>query len=568
MNTAQLADVFKATVDVTTSTSTVQIIMNLCTSVGADLGLTWLIDSGVTDAQAAMIVRSAIISRFDRITDIISLANARGYLLPDNPVTAINTINAQRQLFAPLVISDQASATITSDAIELSKIAAGYDAGTITFDRSQPASQLASFDFSVDGMSPQSGDALTDILGYQPDADFVKRKRAIGALARLDFSKRKPYFLFTADVITNGKMQNGTIVCWMRMRDASGYNITKRDVFAVQDYPNSSMTNDTLEKNTAALLADNNFNQILSLYDWVNHSDVFAFIDTATVSNTLYSYSVAGVQLRAPSTPFIFTTETTALYLTAAQAADINSSIKDDLKTFGKSPDDIDSISPYPAISQEVYGDPGYSWILAGCNILASRTRGDTADETKTLSYIGAKASDVLAEAAKGRIFIPSDISQIHDAVESSISSYGISQTILSILDGIGVTMFTAGKDDPLGFKPTEDSLDSSTGGLAKILGVIDPQTGTIDPHTLAVAMSVASPSSKGTQYNSIPIASSSSSPFGMINVTDTQQTIPIIPSLDAIIGKDAIDLTTYDGIAKLVGLIRIIYDFYPGSLI
>ncbi len=551
MNIIQLADVIKGGIAPSTAAATVQRFFNDCLAVGTELGCEWLMDGGLTTAGAAMVIRSSVIARIDRIEEVSAIAASRGYLLPKNPGKTIMQINAGRQLGASVPVTATEAAALIEAMKDLSKIVTMYDAGTLKFDHIQPAHQLAWFEVSVDGMSTQSGDPLTDILGYQPDADFIKRKRALDALGRLDFSKRKPYLLFTADVVTDGRRQDGTVVCWMRMRDASGYEITKRDVFAVVNFPIATLTNESLQTSTETLLADENFRQVLSFYDWVDPSDVFAFVDTSTHDDTLYSFQISGFQKRAPSSPFLFDVPVNALYLSAAQAERIRASILIDLTRFGHG-DDIDAVSPYPAIAAEVYGDAGYAWILAGCNVLASQRRGDSPDLTRSLSYVGSKASVILDQAATGRLFVPIDVNLIHDAVESAISSYGISQTILTALDGVGLTMFMSGKNDPLGFQPTQESLEDDTGGLAKILRAIDPSTATIDPQVLL---------------------SSLSSPMNVDPKSRYQPKVTIesdgrvLPSLPSVVGNELIDLTTYEGIARLMHLIRTVYDFYPGSI-
>lgn len=572
----QLADALKGGLTPSTPKETVNSVFDLCSTIASQLSIGWFADTGITTVQLVNIIRGSIVTKIQHGADIATLAAAKGYLLPDNPLVQINQLNAGRRLFAPLGLSDSASDEMVKAVVDLVEVATGFDAGTIKFDRSSPAAQLSSFDMSVDGMSTQTGDPLVDILGYQPDADFVKRKRALDSLAKLDFSKRKPYLLFTADVVTNGRRQSGTIICWMKMRDASGYTIKRRDVFGIVDLPQISLTNESLNGSTADLLADDAFQQVLSFYDWVNRDDIFAFSDDSTHPDTLYSFSVNGVQRRAPATPFIFDVPASSLYLTVSQVELLKQNIAGDISKFGSSAI-ADSISPYPALAQVVYGDPGYSWILAGCNILAAQRRGETAEHVRSLSYIGSRVDDILNAITAGNIVVPNDVNQIHNAVDNAISSFGVSQTMLSLLDGTGVTMFAAGKDDPLGFKPTQESLESATGGLAKILGAIDPQSATIDPHTLAAALAVKTATTTAPRYESTQIADPSRfggfgsgfAPGSSVQVLQplTDESLPIAPSLKSVIGDDLIDLTVYTGIARFMQLIRVIYDFYPGSL-
>ncbi len=551
-----IADVLRGIVSDATDPVTVDRFMKAVTAVVSIMGIETPVASGISAAQTAMAMRGYVLSQFDQMTVCAAIAAANGYLLPENPLGRLNTLNSSRQLFGSLGISDSEAATIEQSTLELSRVTVRFSEGIVTFSRSQPASQISSFEVSVDGIAQQTGDALTDILGYQPDADFVKRKRSLDALAKLDFSKRKPSMLFTANVIKGGKRADGTILGWQRMHDAVGYSIAPRDVFATLDLPDVVVSNEELLRSTADIAADPNFAQIMSFYDWVGPNGFYAWVDTTIHSDTLYSYEISGLQRRVSSTPFVFDVPVSALYLSAAQADRVKAAILDDLQIFSGG-SDVDTVSPYPAISTVIYGDPGYGWILAGCNVIASRKRSDQSDETRKLSYIGSKASDVLAAAASGKLVVPNDLTVIHAAIENGISSFGVSQTILNVLDGTGVTLFVSGKDDPLGGQPTSDALDSATGGLSKILSAIDPQSATIDPHTLVASLmsQVSGGTGKSFAFNSRPLLAS------FIALTSPK------PSIASTIGDGVIDLTTYVGIARMMQLIRSVYDFYPSAL-
>lgn len=550
-----LADALKGGISDQTDGTTVTSFMQTCIRLGSAMQVQWFLDVGLTNAQAALVMRGAIVDRMNRIGAVTALAASHGYLLPDSPSARLQQVNANRRLFQPLGIDSTEEAALGKAAVELSELAVGYDAGTVTFDRHESAAQLASYEVSVDGISPQSGDALVDILGYQPDADYVKRKRALDSLVKLDFSKRKPYLLFTADVIRGGRRTSGTIVCWMKMRDASAYRISRRNVFAAVDLPDVTVSNADLESSTSQLLSDENFKQLLSFYDWVMPGDVWAYPDVSTDANTLYSYRISGLQRRAPASPFIFDVPSNSLYLSAAQQEDVLSLIDLDLERFARG-SDRDSVSPYPAIAQEVYGDSGFAWILAGCNVLASVRRGDSDDVVRSYSYLGARASGLLAAASSGKLVVPTDVGQVQRNVDQSVSSYGVSQTLLAVMDGAGVTMFVSGKDDPTGVEATQASLDSSTGGLAKILATIDPESATVDPHVLAAALTTHGDAAPHSRYKSVSLEFKS-----LINGGHAA------PSISSMLGDSHIDLTTYAGISQFIAVIRLVYDFYPGAL-
>jgi hypothetical protein len=504
--------------------------------------------------QAIAAIRSSLLNAFGRAAEVSSIAASRGFLLPDNPKPRLDQLNADRRLFDTLAITAAEDAGLLASATGLITVARQFDEGTVTFEDHRPAAQLASFEVSVDGISRQSGDPLVDILGYQPDADFVKRRLAIDSFARLDFSKRKPYLLFTADVLTDGRRQSGTVVCWIKMRDASGYSLAKRDVFSGIDFAPSTFTAESAQASTERLLVEPHFAQVMSFYDWVGRDDVMAVVDTSSQPGTLYSYSLSAVQRRAPANSTVFDVSLGSLYLSPAQAESVRALVTIDASRLS-SGSSQDSVSPYPALSQVIYGDAGYGWILAGSNMFGAKRRGDSDDQVRSFSYLGSKASTLIAEAAAGRMFIPTDISQIHAAIDHGVSSFGISQTILSVLDGTGVTLFAAHKDDPLGFQPTQQSLESVSAGLARILSAIDPESALMDPALLATSLSTRINGPAQSRYTAIQIPTASSA---------TASTGALVDAF----GTEVLDLTTYVGISRLLQIIRTVYDFYPGALV
>lgn len=560
--TAQrIADLIKGGLTETALAASIQDFLNVCMSVSTHLGVKWAVVSDVSNLQAAVSIRSAVLTAFDRAHAVAGIAASRGFLLPDDPMPRFAEINLSRQLFAPLGIDPSEERELLAAVFDLVTIALKYDSGSVTFLNHLPAAQLAAFEISVDGISQQSGDPLVDILGYQPDADFIKRKQALDSLAKLDFSKRKPYLLFTADLIVGGKRSAGTIICWIKMRDASGYVVSKREVFTGMDFAPATLTNEVVQATTDALSKEPTFLQVLSFYDWVHPGDAVAFVDSSSQPGSLYSYAISGVQRRAPATQFIFDVSMNSLYLTAAQAESVRNIISTELQLIGNGLN-VDSISPYPAIAQVVYGDPGYGWILAGCNMLASKRRGDSADDIRAFSYIGSKASVLLAQAAAGRMFAPADVSGIHSGIDDGVTSFGISQVILAVLDGVGITLFSSQKDDPLGFQPTQESLQSITGGLAKILSAIDPGSAVLDPKLLAVSLATQVNSGGQIRYSSTPVLTNR--PQSLDSVGGDR---PSVETLETAFGTGVLDLTTYEGISRLVQLVRVVYDFYPGAL-
>ncbi len=535
----EVADCLKGGLAGDASSDDVKKFLRACQVAATDLKIEFWVDGGgMSDYQIAMVIRAIIIERIGKINEVLRLGLSRGYLLPDSPFPKIEEVNKTRQLFGKVEMEYNDQIYLLNAGRELSEVTKAYEDGEVTFPR-KAAAQLASYEVSVDGMSAQSGDPLSDILGYQPDGDYVKRKRALDSLAKLDFSKRKPYLLFTLE-----NPKKGVVICWGKMRDASAYTISRRDVFYGIDLPDVTLRNEDLVETTKDLLLDERFFQTLSFYDWTSARDVFAFVDDSIEADTLYSFRVSALQKKAPASPFIFDVPMNALLFSPTLAKSVKDVLAKEAEVFGKDPA---SMSPYPAISQAVYGDPSYGWIIAGCNMLASIRRGDDVDKIRLNSYIGSTPEHLFAEAQAGRVFIPSDVKKVQETVESAVASYGISQTILSILDGTGVTQFVSGKDDPNGIQATQQSVEGSTTGLSRILGVIDPETATLDPKMIMIGGQTNS-----FRNTSIPVKDSSDG----------------VTTFDEIIDEGIIDLTIYSGVSRLMQLLRTVYDFYPGTFV
>lgn len=544
-----IADVMKGGLTESAPTSTIQTFLNACMGVGTHLSISWIIPTNPTNLQMACVIRAAVLTQFARISFVHSLATSRGFILPDDPFPRISEINSNRQLFAPIGIEQTEEGLLLEAVEELAIITDKFDLGQVSF-IDLPATQLASFEVSVDGISVQSGDPLVDLLGYQPDANFIKRKQALESLAQLDFTRRKPYLLFTSDVIVNGRRTGGTFVCWIKMRDAAGYILSKREVFTATDFAPASLSSVQVQSSTDSLMSIPQFRQLLSFYDWVKPDDVVAVLDRSNQPGFLYSYSISAVQNKAPSGQSFFDVPMNSLYLSTAQAASVQQIISDELASRGLS-GSIDSISPYPALAQVIYGDPGYGWVLAGCNVLESIRRDELPEIIRGFSYIGSQATAILTQAAAGKMSVPADVSRVHSGIDSGVASFGISQVILGVLDGTGVTLFSSGKGGPLGFRPTQQSLQDITGGLARILAVIDPASALLDPALLAASLTARLNSGGQVRYSPTPIPAVGQG----------------VEDLTRALTGDPLDLTTYQGISGLMQLIRTIYDFYPGAL-
>jgi hypothetical protein len=547
-----IADVMLGTIADTATAKDLAAFSSACQQVATLMGVRWTAAPGASAATIAMATKAAIMLQITAVANVCTVAASKGYVLPDNPFTPIAQLNIGRRYGTLVKVTALESTNWPVAAQQLSQAAQQYAAGTLTFNQSAPGAQLSSFEVSVDGISSQSGDALGDVLGYQPNATAIAVKQGLDdQQSQVSFSSLKPYFLFLADVITGGKRQNGTIVCWQVMPGATAYTVSKRDVFNMVDLPDTTLDVVSLAQSTAELQADTNFMQLMSFYDWVGPTDYVAYVDDSNSANTVYAYSLTGLQTQNPAGSDIFNVQTSALYLSSAQVAQVQALIQGELTTY-LTGSDTDAVSPYPALSQVVYGDPGNAWILAGCNVIASTARGDAPAVTAGYAFLGSKASNILALAAAGKLVAPSDVSAVTAAVDASISSFGVSQTVLGVLNGTGVSSFISGQGSTSAALITLTSLQGATGGLAKIVSAIDVQTSTMDPQVLTSALAVPTGSPAKIVYAARPLASAPASST---------------PSVQGAIGTDTIDLTTYQGIEQMMEDIRTLYDFYPSTL-
>lgn len=576
MKLVDLLDVLKGGISSLAHREQIEKFYSACTTVAMTLGVSWSSSPGLGTFEQAMVIRAAIISRIERSREVWSIARKIGRVIQPDPFPDLIGINRTRRLFEEPEISLNRSEQISLTAIAMSELSKNYDEGDEELNSVDSVIQIEHFQVSIDGLSPSGGDPLADILSYQPNEEITKIRRAFDSLGRLDFNKRKPYILFTADLIRDG-IRSGTFICWSKMKDAIGYAVKKRDVFYLDEFPEEVLANETFEMMTRDALSDPLFAQTVSLYDWVMPSDVVVYRDENIERDTLYSYTVQGIQDRAPCASDIFDVQLSPIRLSQSQVNSVRRLLSAEVSASFISSASFDqngnpfaepgNISPYPAISQVIYGDPGFGWILAGCNVFRAQSQGASPERIRSMSYIGAQALgfdaiNITEFLLQNEFHIPSDINSIHESVEASISSFGVSQTILSIIDGTGVGMFAASDSDPWWVMrrnwgrslPLQEFLERISGVLSRVIAAIDPDNATIDPKGLAATLAANSIFSSKNRYvpGQIPGVGG---PVVSLNLIDSS------------IGESTIDLTTYEGISRLMRLIRAIYDFYPGSI-
>lgn len=177
------------------------------------------------------------------------------------------------------------------------------------------AAQLASAEMSLEGFGG-SGNTQTDINKLTPEQEAIRAQKALDALSVLDFTKRVPKVLFTAFYRPSGDPL-GIIVGWKKMADASGYVITRRDLFTGKEVTKSLTNADTLRdtKQVGSYVRS----WILSFYDQFPGSQLLCYLDPDFRPDTYYYYTVQAYQLQNTDPGATFAVPTSPAPLSDAQ---------------------------------------------------------------------------------------------------------------------------------------------------------------------------------------------------------------------------------------------------------
>jgi hypothetical protein len=529
----------------------------------------------------------------ERVTDFTAKAKNSGFSPPDNPFVAIAQLNAGRgTTFTPINVS----ATYASDLVFNIKVYVDLleaeNQGGINFESEDPINkaQLGHVVLSFDGLGG-SGNVAADIMSFLPSSDQVKQNIAEQEFAVLDFTRRIPYLLFTLDYNVNGK--SGVIIGWKKIADASGYVVQRHSSFAQSDtYVN--IDNDRIKADTAKYLDYAKLHALTYLEDF-DDAVVQLYFDDALLPDEYYIYTLQAFQYRSQMNGKLFSGASKAVAYTPFTFMQINDVIQKmdpmtrqitgwiPAATWDEQPTPIyktypSTISPWPAYAQYLITDPMHDWILAAVNIRASINRGDNRSATRKFSYLNAQHDFLTAMAQAGNLVIPDNISEIAKGVENSISQFGVSQTILEILQDTGITYYFDGRDPRDNGVFDRAGTEYITTSLFHVIAsAIDPDTATIDLKAVAYNMSqlASSPGTdlkvgtdiggKNINVNAKPSELAIPDPDKQTDTTaeDPFQFIAKLGKMD----DSVVDLTTFDGISKLIRVIRIYSDFGPDKV-
>lgn len=524
------------------------------------------------ERNKALYSTARIFELMERVHAFASRATSAGLLPPDDPFLAIAALNKQRPGAFNTLNIDQKTADdiLYSIRVYINLLEADNQVSGIDFnDKQKMLSQLSHVNISFDGLGG-SGNPATDIMQFLPDGDAVKRKNAIDALSVIDFSKRVPHLLFTLDYVPDPKKHaQGAIIGWRKIQDAAGYIIKRRDVFSGREV-SWSIDNKTAKSQSdmylsyAKLFATSYMNSL-------DDRSTMVFLDTDVNSEEYYIYRIQAYQTRSELKGSVFSVASSPVYYTPVLAGALNNL----LATMDNG---LSNISPWPALAQLVMKDASMDWVMAAANIRSSISRGDARDVTRKYSYLSATKEFLVSQASTGKLVKPTKAEDVRQNIENSIQMYGVNQTIQSLLDDTGISYFFEGRD------LTEDThFDRAgtetpkTNNLFQMVGAaIDPATAMVDVRSLSSNMlqllerALVSP---GLTLQPGAAGSTNVSPHE-INVPDPELAgdttaanetgeFQFMSSLGKL--KDPfIDLTTFDGISKLMRIIRLFSDFGP----
>lgn len=494
-------------------------------------------DDSENDKHRASIAQASVISVAERSVQFAGIAESLGLSVPKNPFLEISALNSRRQaqfswIDVPAPVADSLVAGIRAyvDMLELHN--RGELDSTLEADRT---SQLSHVEISFDGLGG-TGNAAVDIQALLPSAEDRQKEASRRALEILDFSKRIPKLLFTADYVPEkGGASRGTIIGWKRIPDASGYVVKRRAVFSgkEQSYElsNSSALSMTKQlRGYARAIA-------LSFFSDDEEANALLFLDSdVLVDDEYYVYRVAAYQNKLGPNSSIFSVSTLPVV--------INKSLAGELMSLAGERDAVSvRRNPWDALAAVTLGSEKYGWVLAASNVQASIARRDDVAVTRKYSYLTAEPMFLFEQAKSNLVVMPERVDDVMKQATDFMQEFGVTQTIRDILDEAYVTYYFDGRDPSDVNLPSLDSTrQSSSKFMTMLYSSIDPDTAMVNLSYLRTNITQLKSGSQQAKTSSGP-----------------QQVD--VPDIDSYSGtrspKEYADLMTFDGIGDLMRVVR-----------
>ncbi len=491
-------------------------------------------------------------SVFDVIGKIGSyILNSGRTAVIENPFAVIGQMNAKRVGFQELNVSlDLAERLVQSINTYLDLVDIQNDDET---EVRNDAVQISSARISFEGFG-SSGSPAIDLIKFVPELEMVRDHKTSELVSLFDFSKRVPKVLFTANYAPDGESR-GSLVGWRRIADASGYVVTRRNVFSGDEvlfsFSNAEISD--MSKSVHEYVDT----WVLSFYDDIDSDSVYTFVDGTIDPNVFYVYTVQAVQNKRTHKGSVFAVQTSPGGGSPAQRVELNR--KMELLDPGFGPD---LISPYPILAQQFLGDSRLDWVLAGVNIRASVNRRESRSNSRSFSYLTAQMGFLLDQMVAGKFVVPKDVSEVSENVNNAIASFGVSQIMGELLRETGILYHFEGQDAKEDSSFDRIDVGDENGLLMAILSAADPETATIDLKALLSNLpSILNRVGKGKRIGSMGITATAQIEMLDVDRDDSKDLeSSFVQSSDAK-GDDQADLTTFDGLSRFMRAIRVFAD-------
>jgi hypothetical protein len=537
--------------------------------IGKTLTKTQWVKEDKTHARGAQ-GRNNVLQIIEEVIGFANKAKSAGFDPPDNPFAELVRLNTLRRPASniPLPLSVEEIDGLSLNVMVYINLLQLHSEGALDLNKGTiDAAQLSHIHLSFEGLGG-SGNTAADLMRFLPSMDEIKEKKAEEAFAVLDFAKRVPKVLFTMDYVPvkNGPVE-GALIAWKWIPDASGYILYRRDVFS-QTESEVTIENDVLRPMTEAHL-EYAKTYGLTFFEDIDDSNVVLYVDKNIKPDEYYVYHLRAFRMRNDTKGAIFSGESVPVSLSSAMKLGIQQRMAE-LNPSGSvlRRKGADVISPWPVFAEQILGNSDMDWLLAAVNIRASVNRGDNRDVTRKYSYLNSRTDFLSNQADAGLLVRPASLDIVRSNIETAIQTFGVTQVIQELLTETGISYYFEGKD------AREDTHFDRAGTLdaelSPLLGTvasaIDPETATLDLQSLASNLGMliqAGPLGLNTDL-------STAVPREIATVDPDAPTEGLSQDMIQFVGAlgdmrdSVIDLTTFEGISKLMRTIRILSDFGP----
>jgi hypothetical protein len=530
----------------------------------------------VKDTNIGSKARKNLLQFTEDVSAFATQAKNSGFSPPDNPFVEIMRLNSLRKKKDKQInVTESDAANIIFNIQVYVDLLEAKDQGAINLDAGVfNSAQLEHITLSYSGLGG-SGNNAADLMKMLPDADDLKAKKAHDALAVLNFSRRVPRAIFTAEYNpSRDDGSQGILLGWKKIPDAAGYIVKRHSVIANQDVE-FDLPNETISKNESYMEYARAY--ILNFYDNIKPESVCLFLDDNAPEDDFQIYRIQAYQVRKENSTSIIPSNFVAMNLSGQQKLDISNRMKEldpgDIEKLGE-----ETISPWPVIAEQILGDASLDWVLAASNIRNAIDKNELRTISRKFSYLNAHYKFLLEQSDAGKLVRPVDMSQVRDAISKSISTFGITQTIEALLQETGILYYFDARDsrEDTTFDRAGTLDFSNSGIIGTVVSAIDPENATIDLRSLATNLAQVLSDGKLEDYKtSINVSvhkfdGSKPEEIGMepgaVNDKMAESGMRFVSRLDEM-SDNIVDLTTFDGISKFMRVIRVMSDFGPNRI-